>query len=77
MIKVSCEFIEEPIKVSHHPAKCGCNKHSCSRRDVSVCVCHVTMQDHVIKALYDFMVRSLSRYITILSNLVAISTVVV
>ena len=30
-----------------------------------VFVCHVILQDHMIKALFDFMIRSLSRYITI------------
>ena len=41
-----------------------------------VFVCNVTLQDYIIKALYDFMIRSLSRYITILASLVAIDTVV-
>ena len=27
-------------------------------------VCHVTLQDHVIKVINDFMVRSLSKYVT-------------
>ena len=40
-------------------------------------VCHVILHDHVIKALYDFMIRSLSRYITILASLVDIDTVIV
>ena len=35
------------------------------------------MQDHMIKASYDFMIRSLSKYITILARLVAISIVIV
>ena len=30
--------------------------------------CHVTLQDHVIIALHDFMIRSLSRYINILAS---------
>ena len=42
-----------------------------------VFVCDVTLQDHMIKAFYDFMIRSLSRYITILDSLVAIDIVVV
>ena len=42
-----------------------------------VFVCHVTLQDHMIKALYNFMIRSLSRYITIVASLVAIEIVVV
>ena len=42
-----------------------------------VFVCHVTLQDHMIKALSDFMIRSRLRYITILASLVAIDIVVV
>ena len=42
-----------------------------------VLVCQVTLQDHIIKDLYDFMIRSLSRYITILASLVATGTVIV
>ena len=42
-----------------------------------VFVFHATLQDHMIQALYDFMIRILSRYITILASLVAIDTVVV
>ena len=38
-------------------------------------VCHVTLQDHVIKSKSGFMVRSLSKYVTILRSLVAIGTV--
>ena len=40
-------------------------------------VCQVTLQDHVIKALYDFVVRSVSRYIRIIPSLVVIGTMVV
>ena len=42
-----------------------------------VFVCHMTLQDHMIKALYDFMIKSLSRFIAILASLVAIDIVVV
>ena len=31
VIKGSCDFIEETIKISHHLAKFGCNRHSCNR----------------------------------------------
>ena len=31
VIKGSCNIIEEPIKISNHPAKFGCNRHSCIR----------------------------------------------
>ena len=41
-----------------------------------VFVFHVTLQDHVIKSLYDFMIRSPSISIAILASLVAIDTVV-
>ena len=40
-------------------------------------VCHMTLQYHVIKALYDFMIRILSKYVTILASRTAIDTVVV
>ena len=39
-------------------------------------VCHVTLQDHEIKALNNFMVRSPLSYVTILPSLMAIGTVV-
>ena len=61
---------------SYHSAKFCCYRHSCNR-DMVVFVCHVTLQDHMVKALYDFVIRSLSRYITILANLVAIDVAVV
>ena len=38
-------------------------------------VCHVTLQDHVIKVLNDFMVKNPSRYITKLPSLLVIGTV--
>ena len=41
-----------------------------------VFVSHVTLQNQVIKALNDFMVRRTSMYVTILPILVAISNVV-
>ena len=68
-----CSYV--PNKVNYHPAKFGGHRHSGSR-DIIVFVCHVTLQDDVIKALNDFMVRSPSRYVTILPNLVAISTAI-
>ena len=53
---------------------------ACSHRDsgygyIITFVCHVTLQDHVIKSKSGFMVRSLSKYVTILKSLVAIGTV--
>ena len=63
------------MKVSYHPATFGSYRQS-GVGDVMVFVCHVTLQDNVIKALYDFMVRSSSRYVTILLNLAIIDPVV-
>ena len=34
----------------------------------------LTLQDHMIKALYDFTIRGLSRYVTIVAGLVVIDT---
>ena len=42
-----------------------------------VFVCHVTLEDHVIKALNNFVVRSPSGKIVVLPSLVAMDTVVV
>ena len=64
------------MMVSYHLAKFGGRRHSASG-DILVFVYHVTLQDHVIKALNDLMVRSLSMYVTILRHMVVIGTVVV
>ena len=42
-----------------------------------VLVSHVISQDHVIKVINDIMVRNRSRYVTILSSLVATGIVAV
>ena len=60
MIKGLSDFIEEPMKISHHAAKFGCNRHSFSK-DIQVFVCDMTFRDHLTKALYDFMGRSPSK----------------
>ena len=64
------------VKESYHSSKFGCHRHS-SNRDMIAFVCHVILQDHIIKALYGFMIKNLSRYTTILASLVAIDIVVV
>ena len=51
---------KEPVKVSYHPAKAGCHSHY-GNRDTMIFFCHVTLQDHEIKAFYDFMKRNLSK----------------
>ena len=50
----------QPIKMSYHPAKHGGHRHSSSRQ-IMIFVCHVTLEDHVMRALYDLLVRSPSR----------------
>ena len=45
--------------------------------DIMVFVYYVTLQNHVIKLLNDFMVRSPSRYVTILPSLAAMGPVMV
>lgn len=42
-----------------------------------VFVFHVTLQEHVIKALYDLMVKNPSRYVTILPSVVALDTEII
>ena len=44
----------EPIKVSYHPVKLGGHRHFGSE-DIMISVCHVILQDHVIKGSCDFM----------------------
>ena len=62
--------------VSHHPTKFNDQRDS-SSGDTMVFICPVTLQDYAIKALSNFMVKSPTRYITILPSLVAIVTVIV
>ena len=47
--------IMEPIKVNYHPSMFGGHNYS-GNGDIMVFVCHLTLQDHMIKALYNFMV---------------------
>ena len=42
------------------PMKFGGHRHSGSR-EIMIFVCHVTLEEHVIRALYDLLVRSPSR----------------
>ena len=42
-----------------------------------VFVCYMTLKDHVIKLLADFMLASLSRYVSNLPSLVDMSTKIV
>ena len=46
--------------MSYHPGKFGCHGHSDSG-DVMVFICHLTLQDHVVKVFYHFMFRSLNQ----------------
>ena len=48
-----------------------------SNGDIIIFACHVTLQDHMIKALNDLNVRSFSSYVIIRPSLVAIRLVVV
>ena len=79
MIRGLGEYIDRspsPIQISYNPVKFGGHRDSgCG--DMIGFVYDVTLQDHVIKVFYSFLVKSLSKYITILLNLVATYTVVV
>ena len=66
----------ELVKVGYHPVKFGGHRHS-DNGDIVLPVCHVILQDHMIKVSCDFIGRSLSRYVAISPSLVTISTVVV
>ena len=62
------------MKVRYHRANIGGRKHS-SSEDVIFFVFQVTFQNHVIKALNDFISKNHSRYVTILPSLMVASTV--
>ena len=75
LIKWSCHFIgRSPSRLSYHPVKFGGHSHSDSG-DIMVFICQETFQDHVIKVLNNFRVRSPLRYVTKLPSLAAIGTV--
>ena len=59
------------IKLSLRPAKFS-GQRQYGSEDIMILIFHVNSQDHVIKVTYDFIGRSLSRYVTILLSLVAI-----
>ena len=61
--------------VCHHLAKFGGHRY-CSSRDMFL-ICDVTLQNQMIEAINDFMVRSSSRYVIILPSLVTIDNLVV
>ena len=60
--------------VCHHLAKFGGHRY-CRSRDMFL-VCDVTLQNQMIEAINDFMVRSSSRYVIILPSLVTIDNLV-
>ena len=66
----------DPLMVSHIDAKFGGHRH-CVSRDITVLVCCIISQDHVIKKYTNVMGRSPLRLVTILPSLVNIETVVV
>ena len=74
VIKVSSKLW--PVKATHYPTKFGGHRHSVSG-DIKIFVCHVTFQNHLMKALYDFIVKSPLKYVTTLPSLVSIATVAV
>ena len=55
----------EPLKVIQHPTKYGHHSHFGSG-DLIVLVCHLILEDHVIKDSCDFISRGQSSLVTIL-----------
>ena len=70
-------WLEVPQGMSHQGKLPSCQVWYFAKGDVMFFACHATSQDHVIKALNDFMIRSPLSYITILLSLVAFTTLVV
>ena len=50
----------KPLKASQHSPKFSCHKDFCGE-DITILVCHVSLQDSVIKVSFDFKDMSLSR----------------
>ena len=59
----------------HDPAMFGDHRNFV-RRNFMISVYHMTLQDNVIKVLYEFIVRGSSRKAAILPSLVAICTLI-
>ena len=55
------------LNVCNHPAKFGSHNH-CHSGDITYLICHVTLQDNVIKGSCDYLERS-SLCVTILPDL--------
>ena len=49
----------------------------CGSRDITDLICHVKLQDHLIKGSYDFMEGSSLLYVTIMPSFVTVAIVVV
>ena len=60
----------------YRAVKLGDDRHT-GRGDIIVFVCNVILQDPVIQALNDFMVRRPLGYFTIIRSLLAMATLVV
>ena len=60
VIKGSCDFGQEPIKVSYHSAKFSGHRH-CGSGNIMVLIYRVILQDHVIKGSSDSIGMSPSR----------------
>ena len=63
------------MKVLYYPVKFGGQRHS-SNRGIMVLVCNVTLQDHMTRVLYNFMVKISPNYVIIIPSLVATDIVV-
>ena len=50
-----CSIGDIMLLVFHVKTKFGGHRH-CVSGDIIVHICHMTLQDHMIKALFDFMV---------------------
>ena len=64
------------MKITYHSAKFSGHKHSGSG-DIMVFVCYMTLHDHVIKALFDFIAWISPQDKSPLPRLVAIDSVIV
>ena len=66
----------DTVKVTHYPTKFDGNMHF-RIGYIIFAICHMFLQDYMIKILNDFIVRRFSRYVAFLLNSVTIHIVAV
>ena len=59
-----CRVVGDPVLISYNPVKFR-SQMPCGRENIIFFICHVTLCDHVIEEMCDFMVNGSSSQATI------------